>query len=277
VTAGTVFHTTRTPLTVWFEAAWLMMTSKQGVSALELQRVTEVGSYQTAWTILHKLRLATSSTGREALTGRVEVDEALFGGLSPGFSGRSLEKKALVAAAIERRGTRRFGRARLQVIPNASAASLTDFLRTAVTAGSTIITDGWRSYPDTAARLHLIHEAHKIGPSGEPAHVALPGVHRLFSLSKRVLEGTYQGGVQREHLQAYLDEYIFRFNRRTAKHRGLLFLRLLEHAVGAIPTRYRDLVAIHREMTSEHRPIARTHSHPTTLTGDHIDRPWRAA
>lgn len=254
-----------------------MMTSKQGVSALGLQRVTGLGSYQTAWTILHKLRLATSSTGRGMLTGRVEVDETLYGGFMPGILGRDPDGKILIAGAIERRGTHGFGRARLQVIPDASINSLTEFLAPRVATGSTIITDGWRAYPATAAGLQLIHESHNLTTSTDPAHVLLPGVHRLFSLSKRVLEGTYQGGVQEEHLQAYLDEYVFRFNRRTARHRGLLFLRLLEHTLGAIPTRYRDLVAVHRDTAIRHRPVARNHSHPLTLAGDHLDQPWRAA
>lgn len=97
-TAGTVFHGTRTPLTVWFEAAWLLTASKQGLSALELQQVTGLGSYQTAWTMLHKLRTAMSGEGRDRLTGRVEVDEAFYGGFRPGLRGRDPDGKIVVAA-----------------------------------------------------------------------------------------------------------------------------------------------------------------------------------
>lgn len=262
---------------MWFEAAWLLMSSKQGMSALELQRVTGLGSYQTAWTMLHKFRTAMTGTGREKLTGRVEVDESIFGGVDPDSQGRFLNGKALVIGAVEQRGSHRLGRARLQVIANASKPQLGTFLAEHVAIGATIVTDGWGAYPDLAARLRLGHEAHNQSASPQPAHVLLPGVHRLFSLSKRVLDTTHQGGVQNEHLQAYLDEFVFRFNRRSAKTRGLLFLRLLEHAVTAPPTPYRDLIAVHRDTTVQPHPIVATRRHPRTLAGEPLHRPWRAA
>lgn len=275
VTAGTIFHGTRTPLTVWFEAAWLLMASKQGLSALELQRVTGLGSYQTAWAMLHKFRTAMSSQDRDRLTGRVEVDEGFYGGFTPGARGRETGAKALVAAAVERRG-QGFGRARMQVIDSASSNDLGTFLTATVAPGATVVTDGWRSYPSATARAGLVHEPHVVSGSGDKAHEVLPGVHRVFSLSKRVLEGTYQGGVQDSHLQAYLDEYVFRFNRRAAHAPGLLFLRLLEHAVTTRPTPYSSLI-IERRPDARPRPIARLKRNPASLAGRPLDRPWRRA
>jgi len=276
-TAGTLFHATRTPLTVWFEAAWLLMASKQGLSALELQRVTGLGSYQTAWAMLHRFRVAMTSTGRGPLTGRVEVDESIYGGVTAGIRGRELGGKALVIGAVERRGPHGFGRARLIVVPDASRRTVSRFLTENIDQDATIITDGWSAYPDVAARLHMAHEAHRISAQTEPAHVVLPGVHRVFSLSKRMLEATYQGGVQIEHLQAYLDEFTFRFNRRTARQRGLLFLRLLEHAVTTPTTGYSDLIAVNRASATRHRPVPATRRKPATLAGTPLERPWRAA
>lgn len=274
-TAGTVFHKTRTPLSVWFEAAWLLMTSKQGVSALEVQRVTGLGSYQTAWAMLHKLRTAMSPAGRDLLTGRVEVDEALYGGIAPGQPGRSPGGKTLVAAAVERRG-RGFGRIRMQVLPSASSDDLGAFLTATTAPGSVVVTDGWVSYPAAARTAGVAHEPHVVSGSDAEAHEVLPGVHRVFSLSKRVLEGTQQGGVQAAHLPAYLDEFVFRFNRRTARERGLLFLRLLEHAVTSAPAPYRSLVANPRPRPRPHpRPGLR--AIPAALTESALDRPWRQA
>ena len=275
VTSGTVFHRTRTPLTVWFEAAWLMMASKQGLSALNLQRVTDLGSYQTAWTMLHKLRTVMTSSSRSPLSGRVEMDETYVGGRAkPGVTGRGAAGKTVVAGAIERVG-RGFGRARLQVIPDASSASLAAFLCTHVTLGTTLITDAWPAYTAAAAAAGVTHEAHNVSASGQPAHVSLPGVHRLFSLTKRVLDGTHQGSAQPEHLQAYLDEFVFRFNRRRSNERGMLFFRLLEAAVAGSPAPYKDIAAIHRKPVIVPIPPHAPRDLPRTLTGLPIDRPWR--
>ena len=272
--AGTVFHRTRTPLTVWFEAVWLLMASKQGLSALELQRVTGLGSYQTAWTMLHKLRTAMASEGRDRLTGRVEVDEMLYGGLTPGRRGRATGAKTIVVAAVERRG-RGYGRIRMQVVATASRPDLATFLRSTVTPGSTVVTDGLRSYPGAATDAALTHEPHPVLGSGQPAHEILPGVHLVFSLVRRVLDGTHQGGIQPEHMQAYLDEFVFRFNRRHATERDLLFLRLLEHAVTTTPTTYDELAIRHRR-AQRPTPAAVVRSLPTTLAGNPLHRPWRA-
>lgn len=276
VTAGTVFHKTRTPLSVWFEVAWLLTTSKQGVSALEVQRVAGLGSYQTAWAMLHKLRTAMAQHGRDGLSGRVEVDEALYGGIAPGMPGRSPDGKTLVAAAVQRRG-RGFGRIRMQVLPSASGDDLSAFLTATVTPGSTVITDGWAPYPAAVRAAGSSHERHVISGSGQPAHEVLPGVHRVFSLSKRVLEGTHQGGVQAAHLQAYLDEFVFRFNRRAASERGLLFLRLLESAVAAAAAPYKSLVAVPGPRRRPRPRVSAVRELPASLTGSPLDRPWRQA
>lgn len=211
-----------------------MMASKQGVSALTLQRVTELGSYQSAWTMTHKLRSVMHQSGRDRLLDRVEMDETFICGDRHGTFGRGAAGKTLVAGAIERRGTG-FGRARLQTIPDASSARLAGFIRTHVSAGATLITDGWPPYPPAAAAAGVAIKVHNIKASGQPAHPSLPGVHLVFSLTKQDLEGTYQGSVQPEHLQTYLDEFVFRFNRRTSHTRGLLFFWLLESAVAGPP------------------------------------------
>lgn len=275
VTAGTIFHGTRTPLTVWFEAAWLMMTSKQGMSAQGLARVAGLGSYQTAWTMLHKYRTVMATDGRRLLSGRVEVDETFIGGVKRGVGGRGAAGKILVAGAIEHGPGTGFGRARLQVIPDASAASLGAFLRTNVAGASTVVTDAWKSYPGATKATGMAHEVHNVSAMGVPAHTILPGVHRLFSLSKRVLDGTYQGSVRPEHLQAYLDEFVFRFNRRTARRRGLLFLRLLEYAVAGSPVYYKDLAINGRTPSIVPIPPPAPHRWPLTLAGPPLERPWR--
>lgn len=277
VTAGTVFHRTRTPLTVWFEAAWLMMASKQGLSALNLQRVTDLGSYQTAWTMLHKFRSVMSSCGRSPLSECIEMDETYVGGSGkPGVTGRGAAGKTVVAGAIERVG-RGFGRARLEVIPDASSASLATFLRSHARPGSTVIIDAWPAYPAAFRTVGLTHEVRNVSASGLPAHVALPGVHRLFSLVKRALDGTYQGSVQPEHLQSYLDEFVFRFNRRRSNKRGMLFFRLLEASVAGSPAPYKNLAVIHRHPMIVPMPPSAPRQLPRTLAGDPVERPWRAA
>lgn len=264
-------------MTVWFEAAWLFTASKQGISATELQAVTGLGGYQTAWAMLHRFRVAMSSTGRERLTGRVEVDETYVGGADrPGGFGRSGIGKVMVAAAVERRGAHALGRVRLQVIENGTLDSIRPFLADTIEPGALVISDAFPTYRPATEGLGLAHEPINIAASGRSADELLPGVHRVFSLLKRVLGGTYQGAVSAEHLPAYLDEFAFRFNRRTATERGLLFLRLLEHAVTAPMTTYRDLV-VAPAPTGRANPRVGPRPLPRSLTGPHAQRPWRAA
>jgi transposase-like protein len=242
VTAGTIFDKTRTSLTTWFAAAWYITNQKFGASALGLQRVLGLGSYQTAWTIQHKLRRAMVRPGRDLLSGLVEVDETYVGGEEKGVHGRFTEKKAIVAIALELHEPRGYGRVRLAQVADVSAASLVPFVCDTITAGSTVKTDGWTSYR-TITKHGYLHEPTSIRASGDPAHVVMPGVHRIASLLKRWLLGTHQGAVRPEHLDAYLDEYTFRFNRRTSRARGLLFYRLLEQAVQTPPAPYNDIIA----------------------------------
>jgi transposase-like protein len=275
-TAGTIFHGTRTPLTVWFAAAWLMVSQKQGISALGLKRVLGIGSEQTAWAMLHRYRTAMVRPGRERLHGTVEADETFLGGPEPGVRGRGALGKTMVEVAVERDG-RTFGRCRLQVIADATAPTLRAFLAAHVEPGSVVITDGFVSYPPACGE-HYTHRPEPIGPSGKQAHELLPGVHLVASLAERWLLGTHQGGVKPEHLQAYLDEFTFRFNRRRSRARGMLFYRLLEQAAQAPPRTYRSFVVdpgSGRRKLPPPPPDKRVR--PVSLAAEPLDRPWRRA
>ncbi len=241
VTASTIFEGTRKPLRVWFQAMWYVTSHKFGGNALGLKRFLGLGSYQTAWAWLHKMRRAMVRPGRDRLSGRVEVDETYVGGEEEGVSGRYTEKKAIVVVAIEVHEPKGFGRVRLRQVPDVSGDSLVPFVRDVVVPGSVVQTDGWPGYA-SLSRQDYIHEKTILSASGDPAHVAMPGVHRIAALLKRWLLGTHQGAVSNKHLDYYLDEYTFRFNRRTSKARGLLFYRLLQQAVQTACTPYRQLV-----------------------------------
>ncbi len=238
VTAGTVFDRSRVPLQDWFAAAWYVTNQKHGVSALGLQRLLGLGSYQTAWTILQKLRTAMVRPGRDRLCGPVEVDETYVGGIAEGVRGRGAERKFIVVIAIEVLSPKGFGRVRLQRANDVSGSSLVPFVSAAVEPGAEVRTDGWRGYNGLSEQGYRRY-AINISGSGDPAHVSMPGVHTVASLLKRWLLGTHQGSVTGEHLDAYLNEFAFRFNRRHSRRRGLLFLRLLQYAIITPPTRYR--------------------------------------
>jgi hypothetical protein len=278
VTAGTIFDKTRTPLTVWFSACWLFATQKDGVSAQSLQRALEIGSYQTAWAMLHRLRSVLVRPGRERLTGRVEVDETFIGGEEPGLrGGRQKGKKSLVGVAVEVREPTGFGRCRMAMLPDASATSLHPFVAAHLEPGATVITDGWLGYSGIEelgyVRDRRSQRAARI--RGEDPGQLLPGVHRVASLAKRWLLGTHQGSVDEAHLGAYLDEFVFRFNRRTSRSRGLVFHRVLELAVGHEPVRYRDLVV--DPQPKGNPPAGRAGwGHPPSLERPRANRPWRA-
>lgn len=241
---GTIFHKTRTPLPSWFAAMWHITSQKQGANALGLQRVLGFGSYQTAWAMLHKMRRAMVRPDRDRLSGVVEVDESYVGGPERGVRGRQTEKKAIVAIAIELKEPKGFGRVRLQRISDVSSHSIIPFVCSAVEPGSIVHTDGWRGY-NALPKHGYIRRKSVLSKSGDPAHVSMPGVHRTASLLKRWLLGTHQGGVANSQLDYYLDEYTFRFNRRTSRSRGLLFYRLLEQSVVTPPAPYTSLVAAH--------------------------------
>jgi transposase-like protein len=237
VTAGTVFQDTRLPLRLWFRAMWAMTGYKHGVSALGLQRVLGMKRYETVWTWLHKLRTAMVRPGRERLSGTVEVDETYIGGVRTGKRGRGAEGKALVAVAVEDKDGE-IGRIRLGRVADASADSLTAFITENVEAGSLIRTDGWSAYGALSER-GFGHEVAREG--AEVGDDLLPLAHRVASLLKRWLLGTHQGAVRPSHLDYYLDEFTFRFNRRTSRSRGKLFYRLVQQAAAAEPVIWSSL------------------------------------
>jgi len=272
-TAGTIFDKTRTPLTVWFMACWLFSSQKDGISALSLKRSLEIGSYQTAWAMLHRLRSALVRPGRERLRGDVEVDETYIGGEEPGLAGgRAKGKKVLVGVAVERAEPRGFGRCRMAPIGDASGESLRAFLVENVEPGAKVITDGWRSYPPATRDLY-VHEPLR-GASGSDASKLLPGVHKVSSLAKRWLLGTHQGSVDDAHLASYLNEFVFRFNRRRSRSRGLVFYRVLELAAAHDPIRYRELIANPRPARAARVPPT-TRGRPASLERHRARRPWR--
>lgn len=241
VTAGTIFERTHKPLTLWFAAAWEIVSQKNGLSALGLRGALEVGTYPTAWTMLHKYRSVMVRPDRDRLSGDVEVDETYVGGEEHLVRGRETKKKSIVVIAVEVPAPRGFGRARLRRVPDASGASLVPFVCDVVEPGSVILTDGWRGYNGLPDR-GFTRKKTVLSATGDPAHVVMPAVHRVASLLKRWLLGTHQGSVGPEHLQAYLEEFTFRFNRRTSRSRGMLFYRLLEQALASAPVPWADLV-----------------------------------
>jgi transposase-like protein len=277
VTAGTIFDRTRTPLTVWFTACWLFATAKDGISALSLQRSLDIDSYQTAWAMLHRLRSVLVRPGRDRLAGTVEVDETFIGGEEPGLrGGRAKGKKALVGIAVEVKEPKGFGRCRMAILTDASAASLGPFVTGHVEQGATVITDAWHGY-DGITGLGYEHDRRSqraARAAGENSAVLQPGVHRVASLTKRWLLGTHQGRFDEAHLQNYLDEFVFRFNRRKSRSRGLLFYRVLELAVGHDPVRYSDITAGTKPRTVLPTP-PRTRGHPPSLDRPPLDLPWR--
>ena len=240
--AGTIFQGTRKPLRLWFHAIWYVTNQKFGGSALGLKRLLGLKSYQTAWSWLHKMRRAMVRPGRTPLSGTVEVDETYVGGKEKGGKrGRGAGRKSIVLIAVEVHDPMGFGRVRMQRVSDVSGASLIPFVCENVLQGSTVITDCWKGY-NLLEQHGYTHERINVSESGDPAHVHLPGVHRIASLLKRWLLGTHQGSVRPKHLDYYLDEYTFRFNRRTSRARGLLFYRLLELAVCIDPISYRKIV-----------------------------------
>ena len=273
VTAGTIFDRTRTPLTVWFAACWLFVSRKNGVSALGLQKTLGIGSYQTAWAMLHRIRSALVRPERERLSGRVEVDETLIGGHAEGdLGGRAMGEKVLVGIAVEMLSPKGLGRCRMSVIPNATGPVLRQFLVDNVVEGSTVVTDGFKSYwPATKGRY--IHERH-VAP-GVAGPTALPGTHRLASLVKRWLLGTHHATMDEAHAQLYLNEFVFRFNRRRSRSRGLLLYRLLQCAVDHDPVRYRDLIAKRRPAQQARKAPQPTRRQPPSLNQLAANRPWR--
>ena len=238
VTSGTIFQDRKLPLMIWFRAMWYVTSQKNGVSALGLQRVLGMGSYKTAWALLHKLRRAMVRPGRDRLAGRVEVDETYWGADEKPVRGRQTYDKAMIAIAAQEDG-RGIGRVRLRRLTDLTKRSLHGFIAEAVEPGSTVITDGLNAYQGMQG---YVHQPIVVKGQSVDASTLLPRVHRAASLLKRWLLGTHQGAVGHDYLDYYLDEFTFRFNRRKSASRGKLFYRLAQQAVQIDPVPFDSLV-----------------------------------
>lgn len=241
VTSGTVFEDSRKPLRLWFHVMWLMMAQKTGLSAKNLADTYGFGSYQTAWGWLQKLRSVMIRSGRERLRGRVEVDEAFIGGQKEGKRGRGAEGKTLVLVAVEGDAKKRLGRVRFRCVEAVNGDTVESFVHDNIEPGTKIVTDGLSVF-DNLRSAGFSHRPHVVSTGGA-ALKQLDHVHLVISLLKRWLGGTHQGAVTGPHLQAYLDEFSFRFNRRLSQHRGMLFYRLMQQAAAARPLAVKALYA----------------------------------
>ena len=265
VTAGTIFDKTRTSLRVWFAAAWYITNQKQGVSALGLQRVLGLNSYQTAWAMLHRFRRAMVRPNRDLLCGTVEVDEVFLAlsrrdaenPRSPGSKAHNRSHLVAVAVAIEVHESKGFGRIRLQRIVGPTISAIVPFVQENIASGSTVRTDGSAIYA-TLKDNGFKHDPHVILGSKVPAHEPLPGVHRIAALIKRWFLGTHQGAVDPRRVDYYLDEFTFRFNRRTSRSRGLLFYRLIQQSAVAAPATYANI-------RDNHHPSITAPEHPKAV------------
>jgi transposase-like protein len=243
ITSGTIFQDSKKPLLLWFHIMWWVVAQKTGASAHNLKDFMGFGSYETAWLWLHKLRRAMIREGREKLSGIVEVDETYIGGEEIGIEkkGRGAEQKSLVVVATECKG-KQIGRVRFRIIPDASSKSLDSFIEANIEEGSTIITDGWSGYTNLSQNEKFIHEEKVVSGSGKQAHELLPHVHMIDSLVKRWINGTHQGKISQKHLEYYLEEFAFRFNRKLSNHRGKLFYRLMQQSIDCSPSTYKQII-----------------------------------
>lgn len=246
LTAGTVLHRTKQSIHSWFWAAYLVTTLTPSISAKQFQEQLGIGTYETAFCMLHKLRSALVAPGRDRLRGEVEVDEGYIGGKEEDCIGRGAIDKQIVAGAVEivrwvdaKTGKPRIrcGRVRLEAIPDVTGATLRKFVVTNVAKGTKVITDGLSSYSfvKKAGFKHVVQ-------SGGAKSDSLPYFHRVISNLKTWLKGTFHGRVEPKHLQAYLNEFTFRFNRRFLK--GKAFNRALGLATEAISPTYDELYAV---------------------------------
>ena len=233
VTARTLFQDHKKPLLQWFSAMWHITENKYGTNALGLQKALGLGSYNTAWIWLHKFRFAMVRPGRDRLSGIVEVDEIFIGGSKPGKRGRGAEGKELVLVMAEK-DVKRIGRIRLRHITDASPDTLNAAIEESINPGSCICTDGWSGYI-TSVLSKKGYDHKVVRKNADVGDNLLPFANIVASLLKRWLMGTLHGGIQPTHLGYYLDEFTFRFNRRTSKSRGLLFYRLVEQAMDLDP------------------------------------------
>lgn len=243
ITRGTIFHKTRKPLLLWFYIMWWVVAQKTGASAYNLMDFMGFGSYETAWSWLHKLRRAMVRPERDKLKGEIEVDETYIGGkeIGKGKQGRGAETKTLVIVATECI-KKQIGRVRFRCIDEASEEHLQGFIEDNIEHGSLVITDGWSGYNFLSESKNYTYKRKIISGSGQEAHELLPHVHMVDSLVKRWLNGTHQGNVSPKHLPYYLDEFAFRFNRKMSTFRGKLFYRLIQQAVATSPVPFDKIV-----------------------------------
>ena len=261
LTAGTVMRSTHTPLSTWFWGAYLVTTQTPGQSALQFQRQLGLSRYETAFQILHKLRAGMVRPEREPIGGEypVEIDECLIGGRTRA-EGRGVHHKATVLGAVEvrrrkdaedRAGTKRqhhnggplkkqvyAGRLRLRVVSGRTTENITAFTTDNIASGAIVRTDGWRCYDDLPG-LGYRHDPLVLGGNPDKAEAHLPMIHLVFSNLKTWINGTHHGRIERHHLQAYLNEYVFRFNRRF--YPMTAFNSVLGLAARSIPPTYESL------------------------------------
>lgn len=238
ITAGTMFHGTKTSITLIFRALWFIVAQKNGVSAVSVQKILGIKRYETVWTWLHKFRRLMVMPERTKLSGTVEIDETLVGGKKSGKRGRGAEGKILVIIAIEL-VDKKMGRVRMTTIESADRHRINQFIKDNVELGSTIITDGWKGYTDIK-KMKYNHEIQNKKIILDKEEIT-PNVHKIASLLKRWLLGTHQNYVSQDYLEYYLDEFTFRYNRRNSKSRGLLFYTLLKQAMSHQPLSKKNL------------------------------------
>ena len=227
--------------------------------------------------MLHRLRAVLVRPGRNRLCGMVQVDETYIGGVEPGLGGgRAPGKKVLTGIGVEVREPKGMGRCRIAPLADASAASLHRFVTDHVEPGATVVTDGWQGYSglEKLGYSHVRRSQRAARFRGEDPGKLLPAVHQVASLVKRWLLGTHQGSADDAHLASYLNEFVFRFNRRRSRSRGMLFFRVLELAVAHDPVRYQDLIVSHRPRRVPPTP-PRVRARPPSLARPPANRPWR--
>ena len=250
--ANTIMQDSKLPVSIWLMAMWLFVTQKDGISAKSLQENLGISSYKSAWSLLHKLRIAMVRSEREKLSGIVEIDELYIGGvLEGGKRGRGSENKYPVIIAVQleqlsenpnRASLRDYSLAkiRLKNVPNVSKEEWHTFIKENIEKGSILIRDDWTGYAgiDDEGYTSEITKTSK----GKTEDDMLPHAHLAISLIKRWILGTYQGSVDEAHLQTYLEEYTFRFNRKSSHNRGWLFYRMVQGAMSTVPHPYEDLI-----------------------------------
>lgn len=217
-----------------------MTSQKTGVSALSLHRFLGIGSYRSSWLLLHKIRSAMVFAERSQLRGPVEIDEAFLGGVSTGKRGRGAENKQIIVIAAEFAGEKKIGRIRIKRSSDASAESLEAFIKANVAPKSAVHTDGWRGYSGVGK---LGYKHHAVKSSSVDPDELLPRIGIVTSLLKRWLLGTHQGRMDVKHMDSYLEEFVFRFNRRTSNSRGLLFQRIIENSFKTEPVTYQKITS----------------------------------